>query len=113
MTNDFNLNKRSSEPSENPYSQEVRNPPFRNIPPNIQKYISHLTTTKSGLEFFRWLKDECGYQVSVIDVNAKTGEPIVHRMIGNAVLLQLWLDVRKNIPRDRLILIEIPPETEE
>lgn len=106
---DFNISTYGDDTG-NPYTSVKA---VRDIPPTVKKYISHLTTTRSGVEFFRWLMLECGYQQSVIDVNAKTGEPILTRLFGNAALLQLWLDVRKNIPRDSLIQIEIPPEEEQ
>lgn len=89
--------------------------PWKNIPEptkeaDIIKHVRAVLGTDAGIEVFKYIRDMCGVDQSVVDINAH-GEPVMALVMKNAGLQQLWLDLRAialEASREALIRIEIP-----
>ena len=59
--------------------------------------INEIAETKSGVLFFRWLKNRCFFDRSTIVGNVQTYEVNTIGSISQEFLRRLYLDIRRNL----------------
>jgi hypothetical protein len=71
--------------------------------------IEKVLLTEDGIKVFQWIREKCGDDGNgSILVNGATGEINVQTSLHNESMRSVWLQIRKEIPRTRLIQIELP-----
>ncbi len=72
----------------------------------LKEIIGEVSGTDSGLLFLRYLMNTCGYQSPEILVN-KDGQPMPEAMLYNSARRDVYVELRKFIPKEALIKLEI------
>lgn len=87
--------------------KRVLDRPSATAPENaLSKMLESVTSTRSGVDFIRWLMQECGFKDVNGFFNPQTGEFCTHRMIHNEALRGLYLKIRAEVPVAKLAAIE-------
>lgn len=63
--------------------------------------------TEDGVRVLRYLMDKCGYKETSVYLNHATGDILKDQCIWNEARRELWLSLRKMIPKGRLNVIEM------
>lgn len=75
----------------------------------LKAALEKVLSTEDGLKVFQWIRQQCGDDgTSSILVNGATGEINVQSSLHNEAMRSVWLQIRQQIPRTRLIQIELP-----
>lgn len=69
--------------------------------------VAEVTRSPYGLEFLRFLMEDCGFKKPSIVINPQTNEVIQNSSMYNEARRTVWLDVRKHIPKKQLNMIEM------
>jgi hypothetical protein len=72
----------------------------------IHKHFERIANSDSGIAVLKWLMNYCGYQDPMRVMNPETHEINLVATAHNAALRDVWLETRKMIPEESLILIE-------
>lgn len=70
--------------------------------------MARVLNTAEGIAVFRRIKDLCGYQDPSVCMNGQ-GSLDPYMTNYNEARRDIWLELRKFISRENLILIELPP----
>jgi hypothetical protein len=74
----------------------------------LVRTMAIVAKTEAGIRLLQHIMHECGFQSASAMFNQKTGEVVASAMIYNEARRNIWLELRKWIPADRLVLIENP-----
>jgi hypothetical protein len=70
-----------------------------------EKIAIKVASTEEGIDFLRFLMHRCGYQMPSV-TQISTGDISITNTVYNESRRNLWLEIRKLIPEDKLILVE-------
>ena len=72
----------------------------------VQKAIIAIAETEAGVIYFRALMQRCYYQKSTVTGSPESGEINIYGTLFNEAQRRLYLDVRREIPKNILKKIE-------
>ena len=72
----------------------------------LQQAYKRILRNSDGLLVFRDIMQQCGFQAPSVVANPQTGEIYIDSTVYNEARRNLWLDLRKKMPIDRLVLVE-------
>ncbi len=66
-----------------------------------------VANSDEGVKVLRYIMTQCGFKISSTVGNAHTGEILPYNTIHNEARRGIWIDLRLNIPKTRLNIIEM------
>ena len=73
----------------------------------LRAQVKTIASTESGIAFFRYLMDECGYKRPTVVIDSQSGEVNVRSTMYNEARRGLWLDLRKLFIKQHVNMIEM------
>lgn len=73
----------------------------------LKQQLKRVLKTADGIAVFRYLFNECGYDRPSVVADPTTGEILTNSTNYNEARRNIWVKLRKLMPREPLIMIEI------
>lgn len=78
---------------------------------NLEKQMATVSSTEEGLAVLKHIMDLTGYKRRALSINSENGEVNLVASALNEARRGLWIDIKRLIPIDKLVLIEQDTQT--